>query len=551
MRLLTFECLYDYFVNNGASFKFSSQNDGDRIVVQVPGSFKYDKFAKDTEGLLPVVLQSCHIGTNCNHSDIKEEVMISALPSFSNRPILGYIHDVDGQPEFYGHNMHLDENGITVYDEVPVGIIPESCEATLEYDEDKGKTYVVVKGYIFEEYSKAAEILRREEECSVSVELSIRELSYDAKEKVLSIDDFFFSGVTILGKDDDGKEVKPGMAGANIKLEDFSEKNNSVFYNENTKLIELLERLNDTISNFNINQNSKEGGTLVSKFEELLNKYNKTSEEIDFEYESMTDEELEAKFEELFGETNTEGEGNVDPEPTSCENDEFEEDNDEITLEAEEDPIVEIEQNNKYSVTFPSGEIREFELSFDEVINALYSLVNNTYGEQDNCWYSVTVYEEHLIMVDWWTGKAYKQTYRREDDSFSLVGDRVEVFSNWLTADEESALKELRSNYSIIEEQLKTYQVAEENANKDALFVSGEYSSIVEFEEVKALVGNHSEFSYDELKSKLDAIMLTHAKAGDLKFSVEEPQENKPVSKVGLPIVTSAKKSRYGSLKFN
>ena len=107
--------------------------------------------------------------------------MEAALPSFSNRPILGYIHKVvtdenpDGQWEFYSHNMHENENGELVYDEYPIGIIPESCNAQLVYDEEKEKTYCEVDGYIFEEYSKAAEILEREGECFVSVELSIRE----------------------------------------------------------------------------------------------------------------------------------------------------------------------------------------------------------------------------------------------------------------------------------------------------------------------------------------------------------------------------------------
>ena len=94
--------------------------------------------------------------------------MEKALPSFKNRPILGYIHEVDGQYEFYGHNMHLDENDNVVYDEIPVGIVPESCDARLEYDEEKDKTYCVINGYIYEEYTKAADIMRREKECAVS-----------------------------------------------------------------------------------------------------------------------------------------------------------------------------------------------------------------------------------------------------------------------------------------------------------------------------------------------------------------------------------------------
>ena len=130
--------------------------------------------------------------------------MKAALPSFANRPILGFIHEVDGEPEFYAHNMHIGEDDEIIYDEIPVGIIPESGEPHLEVNEDNGKTYVVVNGYIFEDYTKAADILRKHGECYCSVELSIRELSYDAAEKVLNIEDFWFSGVTVLGFDEEG-----------------------------------------------------------------------------------------------------------------------------------------------------------------------------------------------------------------------------------------------------------------------------------------------------------------------------------------------------------
>ena len=39
--------------------------------------------------------------------------------------------------------MHEDENGDVVYDEYPIGIIPESCNAQLVYDKEKKKTIVL------------------------------------------------------------------------------------------------------------------------------------------------------------------------------------------------------------------------------------------------------------------------------------------------------------------------------------------------------------------------------------------------------------------------
>ena len=131
-RLLYLEDLYDFYSNTyKRSTHFDSKKNGEPIVVHVHGKVNFNKSDKDTEGLCPVHLQACHTNLNLNGSNISESVMTSALPSFSNRPILGYIHKVNDQWEFYSHNMHEDENGEIVYDEKPVGIIPESCNAQL------------------------------------------------------------------------------------------------------------------------------------------------------------------------------------------------------------------------------------------------------------------------------------------------------------------------------------------------------------------------------------------------------------------------------------
>lgn len=148
-RLRYIEDLYDFYSNKyKRSTKFSAEKTGEPLVVQVHGRINFDESDKNKDGLLPVHLQSCHTDLNVNGSNIESSVMEAALPSFSNRPILGYIHKVttdenpEGQWEFYSHNMHEDENGDVVYDEYPIGIIPESCNAQLVYDEEKKKLIV-------------------------------------------------------------------------------------------------------------------------------------------------------------------------------------------------------------------------------------------------------------------------------------------------------------------------------------------------------------------------------------------------------------------------
>lgn len=542
--------------------KFSSKESGYKLAVQVPTTFEIDENVDEAHrGMLKLKFRIFHTGLNRNGSFVSEDAAKDAMPTIKNRPILAAIHQLDnGEWDFESHNFEVVKNEETgedeiIYIEKQVGSFDES-EPFFEYDEELDKTYVCSYGYIPEEYTKAADIIRRKNGTKNSCELSIDELSFNAKESYLSLDKFYVAASTLLGSKKDGTEIGEGMLGSRADIADFSEQNNSIHFNVNEELLNEIKKLNENLSHFNI-ESLKEGGNAVTKFEELLNQYNKTVEDVTFEYENLSDEELEAKFAEAFGEDDTDGEG-ADPEPAS-EGDEGTDDSGEKETEpedtdSEDEPEADsvVEQNSikpeKYSILMSDGSVKEFELTLDDITYAIFDLVNATYAEADNTYYYVSVYENnYVIMHDYWNGKAYKQTYSREGDNFSLTGDRIEVFANWLTADEENALAEMRSNYAAIESQLKEYQVKEETAQKDALFVSEDYYSIADKEEFKALAENHTEFSVDELKRKLDEIILSYAKAGNLSFSAET--EKKSVGRVSLPINTkSNKKSRYGSL---
>lgn len=538
-RLLTLDDLCSYYSTHSRSTHFSSKDSGNPVVVQVPGNLMFDTNNDYTEGLLPVVLQSCHIGKNVNSTIIEEDVMSNCLPSFKNRPILGYIHEVDGEWHFYKHNLHEDEDGEIVYDEIPVGIVPESCDAKLEYDEEKDKTYVVINGYIFEEYSKAAEILKREKECAVSVELSIREFSYNAKEHCLVIEDFYFSGVTILGKHPDGEDVAPGMVGSNIKLADFSVKNNSLFADKyETQIIEMQEKLDKLISCFNID-NSKKGGISMNHFEELLDKYGKTTEDITFEHEGMTDEELDNKFAEVFGE------GETEPEDDSVvvENSDETEEVEVVEEESETTEVVETVVENEVFT-------RTYELSHDDIRCALYALLV-PYEEADNTYYYISeVFDSYFVYESWCNGGTiYGQGYIKDEETVSFEGERYELFRELLTASEKAELEAMRSNYAAISEKLKVYEDAEIEAKKVELLNAEDYASIRDNESFAELVEDHANISFEDLQTKCDRMLLDAVKSG--KYSaINTVDDNTKTSKKQFanPTVKKTKSSRYGNL---
>lgn len=548
-RLMTLSDLYNYYSTQGKNQVFSCGESNETIVVQVDGRMNFSK-DNSMDGLYPTRVQLNFIGDNLNGSRIKLNAQENALSSSKFRPLLAYIHEVDGEPQFYGHNMHQDEDGNLVYDEQPVGVIAE--EAHIEHDDEYDMDYAVANGYIWEEYSRAAEIIERDGKCDVSVELAIRELSYDAKDKILNLDNFYYSGCSILGVDDDGNKVNPAMPGSNITLSDFSMNVENDTFLENLKLIETLEKLNTTLSNFNntktdnsVEDNLEEGGN-QEMFEKLLEQYGKTVEDITFEYENLTDEELEVAFSEAFAEDDTNEDG---AEPEAPASEEEPEGNDDESTEGVDDTEDEPEVKDEFSITI-NGETKTFSLSLNDKLNALYSLVNETYSEQDNDWYDTVVYEDEKLveMHAFWSGKHFRQSYKKKGDTFSLTGDRTEIFARFMTQDEINAFENMKANYSSISDKLAKY---ESEPEKMEIINSEDYSQISETDEFKAFAEQdaHFDMSVDDVKSYMDEMLLEFAKKGNLNFAVT--QTNKEVGMKQIPMSGNKKESRYGDLFSN
>ena len=521
-RLLTLDDLCEYYSHRKKSMKFSSEESGEPIVVQIAGTLKFEDSSDLTAGLTPVRLQACHTERNLNRSSISYEVMHDKLlPTFKNRPILGYIHDVDGVPQFYGHNAH-EKDGEIVYDEIAVGNIPETNNAELVYDEENDRYNVMIDGYLYDEYTKATEIVKREEECPCSVEISIKSMSFDAKDHTLVIEDGYFSGVAILGYDDNGNKVQPGMAGSNVKLKDFSMSNNSILNelsnDEHSKLIETLDNLNKTLSSLNINSKTnptvekfEKGGskeTNMTKFEELLEKYNKTVEDITFEYEGLSDDELEEVFSTTFGES----------EPTSdtvlTESDKSDDDTDDGTDDNTTDDTDDTDDTTDDDDKDKDTYSKTFELSHEDVRYALYQLLAPIEEILNEYYWIVSVYDDYFIYESC-CGNYYKQAYTKENDTVAFDGERQEVFADFVTADEKTALEEMRANYSSISERLAAYEEAESIADKMTVFEDQAYSKYLETDEFKKImdVENVKKFTKDELIEKADAALGKVVKA--------------------------------------
>lgn len=506
-HILTLDDLYNFYSSTSKrSRHFSAKDEDNNIVVQVNGNIVFEETDDATEGLTKVVLQANHTGKNINGSKIDDAVVMAALPSFSNRPIMAYIHLVDGQWEFYDHRRHIEDEEI-VYDERPVGIIPESSEAHLEYDEEKKKTYVVVNGYLFDEYSRASEIVKREGECPVSVELCIRELSYDAKEKVLNIENYYYNGVTLLGKTPEGEEVKPGMVGSNIKLGDFTQKSSF-----SVNMIEILNEINEKLDQLSIDNNLRKEENLMD-FEENAEVIETPAEET----VEQTGETEEAVNETAEAETSTE------------ENTVTEEQSEEI---AEETPSEE----EKFTKTF--------EISHEDIRYALYNLIAS-FEEEDNEWYSISaVYDDYFIYEGMFNAtNKFRQDYTKNENDVSLNGERIHMNVEYLSDSELAALNAMRSNYDEISQKLAKYEAEPE---KLEILNSEDYALISDNEEFVALKEQdaHFDLSVEEVKNKANEILLNAAKSATF---ASNPKTNKITT---IPVInkTTGKTGRYGGL---
>ena len=539
---ITIDAFYDYLVKQGNTVKFSKDDfiGGSFVAVGLEGTLS---FSQDTskDGLVKTHLKAAHVGKNKNHSQITYSSMKKNLKSIKNRPILAYIHqlEVDGEQKnvFGWHAMHEGDNGEIIYDEIPVGHVPTDAKPELVYDADKDKEYIETDAYLYESYTKAPEILMDADgQCPVSVEIDVYDFSYDAKEKILNIDNFVFKGITILGYYEDGSVVEPAMEGANISLLNF----------------------NADKTAFEIDQNSTKGGkNEMDLFEQLLQQYNVTVEDVTFDYENLTDEELKAKFEEMFGSKPEEetpdsnfddgdSEGSEDPD----ENDEEDSEQSNDTIVQDEAPLSSIKKNNSVNentIVYSIND-KEFSVSLNDKIYALSVLVNDAYSENDNAYYNVVVYDKELVMVDCWNGTAYRQSYNERAGVFSLKGDRVPVHAIYVTDTEEQQLDDIRSKYSTMSEELAKYQKAEEDSRKEAIINSEDWEVISDSAEFAQIKEHISEYSADEIQNKCDALLLSFAKINSKKTHVAKDTNQHKFSLFRIPEGKSAEYKRYGNI---
>lgn len=497
----------------------------EKHIINSTSLFEVDNNFQD-ERFMKVRITAMHSGINRNNSRFDIKVIKDAKDTFSNIPILAEVKeftDKDGNKhlDYTSHAMHIEEDAFNegesriIYDEAVVGIVPETNNFEIIHDDETGNDYVLVDALLFREYGNyCCDILEeRGGKTDVSAEIACEEVAFSAKDKCLDVGKMKMCAITLLGED-----IKPGMEKAHAEV--FSSKEED----RTSQLIQIMQELKESLDNYT-NTSRKEDPIVADKIKEENFENEEVVENEDVENVEETAEE-EVTTEEEFSEEATE----VTP--------------DEEVVEESVEENFEEENKIEFSATI-DGEVKTFSISLNDKLNAIYSLVNETYGELDNDFYEVIAYEDTktVEMHGVFTGKSYRQNYKVKKDCYSLVGDRCEIFSVWMSEDEKSAFENMKANYSSISEKLQKY---EEEPQKMEILKSQKYGYIAGTEEFAELESNHFDMSIEEVTNKANEILLSYADKGALKFSVENETEPK-VANQKLPVINN-KSSRYGNL---
>lgn len=479
-KLLTIDDLVKY-----ASFAklhtFSSKEYGYQLAVQVPTTFEVEDDTDDTHrGMTKVKIKIFHEGLNVNKSNLSHEAALEFAGTVPDRPVLAAIwRNEDGVYDFAGHELEYNEDGTVEYIEKQIGAF-SSEPVFWEYDPEQDKNFACAYAYIPDDYTHAVDILKRKSGTKNSCELIIEEMSYNIDDDYLDLIHGYLSGTTFLGTDPDtGEEIGEGMVGSRADIVEFSVDKNSVN-------ADIVEDHSACIKN-------EEGGSPA------MNEFDENRKLIDdgapAAVEPVAEPELDPKTE---AETNEETEAGAEANDAA-----------EAETGADGDD-GDSDSDGGGDATFSIV----YELSHDDIRGQIWDALHTRTVDSDYAHYYwvCSVYDNYVVYQDEEENKFYKESYTRDDSAITLGGDAVEVYTEWLTAEEKGALELMRSTYDELKQFKDDAETAELHAQKEAVLNSDDYSVLTDSEEFAQLVENMDQYSVEELQNKADVLFAKHIK---------------------------------------
>lgn len=402
-----------------------------KVERKIPVMFQ--KLNDYDDRFMSVKIWLMHTGQNFNGSYFSKDVVQAAIPSLANTPILGYIIDDDGEPDFNEHKMVLSKNSKGRYELRYIGqaygVIPETNNAQFETkvcDDGIEREFLTVEGLLWNKWDIPEEIMLRDLVKNQSMELDEDyEGYYDNNDKLFHFTKIKFFGACILGDD-----VSPAMKGADIEV-NFSMQND--WQKEVQRNMEDFKALytgyqSSTMDN-DINAKDKEDGNMKDKLLTILANYSLTEEAVIEKGISLADfdseESFEAKVKEVFALDTTD-----EQEPPAVVVVVANPDND----DAENGDGNEQEENevNIVAVSFTEDQVKELQDNLADISNKYATLQ----AEKDELSTQFSTLESEVLELRQF--KADKESQERQ----AQVEETFNQFAEQLSEDEMTLARE-------------------------------------------------------------------------------------------------------------
>ena len=476
--------------------------------INLPVTYEVSDYVDDR--FKKVKIWIAHTGENLNYSIFTKESLEKMSETLPYVPIVGYIEkNEEDENDFSDHR-----NSITIKDgDVNIeymchayGFIPEGAKSSFEIRD--GKEWLVGEGYLWTKFEKSVDIFSNSNNSkSQSMEIDNIDGFIDNEGRV-NVDNARFSALCILGDD-----VSPGMQGSTIEM-----------FNANSVKDEIKEMVYE-FSKKGDKSLEKDTKEKVDEFVEEKDKEVKTDAK-----KAKTDsdkKDTEEKVEDV------KKNAKKDSNETDEDKKKFVEEDEEDT-EDEEDVEKEDDKEKKFQLVF--------EISHEDIRRSLYSSIAS--DDKDEWNWIIEIFDDHFIYQheNYKDGKLddkfYDVKYTVENDYVS-IGEKVEVFSKFLTKEEFDKIDADRNRVEELETELTTLkEFKAEKETADKMEILETYSEKLSEEKFKEFSEGIANFEAKDLEKEIayalfkqDQVTEAENKAGGV--AVYTAKSNETTGKYG------------------
>lgn len=462
--------------------------------INLPVTYEVSDYVDDR--FKKVKIWIAHTGENLNYSIFTKESLEKMSETLPYVPIVGYIEkNEEDENDFSDHR-----NSITIKDgDVNIeymchayGFIPEGAKSSFEIRD--GKEWLVGEGYLWTKFEKSVDIFSNSNNSkSQSMEIDNIDGFIDNEGRV-NVDNARFSALCILGDN-----VAPGMQGSTIEM-----------FNANSVKDEIKEMVYEF---------SKKGDKSLEK---------DTKEKVD---EFVEEKDKEDKTDTKKAKTDSDKkdtEEKVEDVKKNAKKEDEEDTEDGEGVEKEDD------KEKKFQLVF--------EISHEDIRRSLYSSIAS--DDKDEWNWIIEIFDDHFIYQheNYKDGKLddkfYDVKYTVENDYVS-IGEKVEVFSKFLTKEEFDKIDADRNRVEELETELTTLkEFKAEKETADKMEILETYSEKLSEEKFKEFSEGIANFEAKDLEKEIayalfkqDQVTEAENKAGGV--AVYTAKSNETTGKYG------------------